>query len=102
MAAVRHMHIIVPSSATVIMNDRCKYLTGPKSGIKYEDEEKARDVLFYRCNAPHILVHGHADVRCGPFTPLPCSWQNPVTVSGVEKTTVFQGWEASLAENKQV
>lgn len=73
MVAVRCMHIIVPSSATVIMNDPSKYLTGPKSGIKdeIEDEEKARDMLFHCCIAPHILAHGHAAVTCRPCTALP-------------------------------
>lgn len=80
MAAVRRMHIIVASRATVIMNDQSKYLTGPTSGIKSEDEEKARDVLFHCCNAPHILTHGRADIMCGPCTPLPSSWQKPVSV----------------------
>lgn len=45
-AAVRRMHITVPSGATVITSDLSKYLTGPKSGIKaeVEEEEKARDM----------------------------------------------------------
>lgn len=38
-AAVRRMHITVPSGATVITSDLSKYLTGPKSGIKAEVEE---------------------------------------------------------------
>lgn len=48
-AAVRRMHITVPSGATVITSDLSKYLTGPKSGIKAEveeaeEKEKARDM----------------------------------------------------------
>lgn len=110
MAAVRCVHITVPSGATVITSDPSKYWTGPKSGIRAEaegEEKSERCVItpLHRCTAaPLHLTSSHTEMHratCAPpCTPLPSSWQKAANVWDLRpgNTTVQQGWEASLAK----
>lgn len=96
MAAVRRMHIIVPSGATVIMNDPSKYLTGAKSGIKDEVEDEG--MCYFISAMPPTF--SHTDTLVSRVVRV--TWQNPVVVwdPRVGKTTVQLGVESFTGKKK--